>query len=44
MIGGDRASAKRLDPIFATLAPRPGNIAKTPRREKTKSTAEQGYF
>ena len=25
MIGGDQSSAERLDPIFATLAPGPGN-------------------
>ena len=30
MIGGDQSSAERLDPIFATLAPGPGDIAKTP--------------
>ncbi len=44
MIGGDQSAAQRLDPIFATLAPGPGNIPKTPGREKMKSTAEQGYL
>jgi 6-phosphogluconate dehydrogenase len=44
MIGGDQATAQRLDPIFATLAPGPGTIPKTPGREQTKSTAEQGYL
>jgi 6-phosphogluconate dehydrogenase len=44
MIGGDQTSAQRLDPIFATLAPGPGEIPKTPGREKSKSTAEQGYL
>src|SRR6266496_5269973 len=44
MIGGDQASAQRLDPLFATLAPGPGNIPKTPGRERIKSTAEQGYL
>jgi 6-phosphogluconate dehydrogenase len=44
MIGGDRASFDRLDPIFATLAPGPGDIPKTPGREPKKSTAEQGYL
>jgi 6-phosphogluconate dehydrogenase len=44
MIGGDQASAKRLDPIFATLAPGVGNIPKTSGREKIKSSAEQGYL
>jgi 6-phosphogluconate dehydrogenase len=44
MIGGDQSAAQRLDPIFATLAPGPGTIPKTPGREKMKSTAEQGYL
>jgi 6-phosphogluconate dehydrogenase len=44
MIGGDQSAAQRLDPIFATLAPGPGNIPKTPGREELKSTAEQGYL
>src|SRR5207237_9187654 len=44
MIGGDQATAQRLDPIFATLAPGPGAIPKTPGREQMKSTAEQGYL
>jgi 6-phosphogluconate dehydrogenase len=44
MIGGDQATAERLDPIFATLAPGPGEIPKTPGREGKKSTAENGYL
>ena len=44
MIGGDQATAQRLDPIFATLAPGPGSIPKTAGREQAKSTAEQGYL
>jgi 6-phosphogluconate dehydrogenase len=44
MIGGDQTAAQRLDPIFATLAPGPGEIPRTPGREKLKSTAEQGYL
>jgi 6-phosphogluconate dehydrogenase len=44
MIGGDQSAAQRLDPIFATLAPGPGEIPKTPGREKFKSTAELGYL
>ncbi len=44
MIGGDRATAERLDPIFAALAPGSGDIPKTPGREGRKSTAEQGYL
>jgi 6-phosphogluconate dehydrogenase len=44
MIGGNQSAAQRLDPIFATLAPGPGEIPRTPGREKLKSTAEQGYL
>jgi 6-phosphogluconate dehydrogenase len=44
MIGGDQATFERLNPIFATLAPGPGEIPKTAGREQKKSTAEQGYL
>jgi 6-phosphogluconate dehydrogenase len=44
MIGGPDAAVKRLDPIFATLAPGRGDIARTPGREKLSGTAEQGYL
>src|ERR1043166_4881224 len=44
MIGGEKGVVKRLDPIFATLAPGSGNIARTPGREKLDGTAEQGYL
>jgi 6-phosphogluconate dehydrogenase len=44
MIGGEPAVVQRLDPIFATLAPGIGNIARTPGREKPGGTAEQGYL
>jgi len=44
MIGGDQATVERLDPIFATLAPGPGEIPRTAGREKMKSTAENGYL
>jgi 6-phosphogluconate dehydrogenase len=45
MIGGPREVVQRLDPIFATLAPGTGSIARTPGREKRPpSTAEQGYL
>jgi len=33
MIGGEEAVVKRLDPIFATLAPGAGTIPRTPGRE-----------
>jgi len=44
MIGGEEAVITHLDPIFATLAPGVGNIARTPGREKTNGTAEHGYL
>jgi 6-phosphogluconate dehydrogenase len=44
MIGGETDVVKHLDPIFATLAPGMGNIARTPGREKTGGTAEHGYL
>jgi 6-phosphogluconate dehydrogenase len=44
MIGGEPDVVKHLDPIFATLAPGPGNIPRTPGREKIGGTAEQGYL
>jgi 6-phosphogluconate dehydrogenase len=44
MIGGEATIVKRLDPIFASLAPGPGNIPRTPAREKIGGTAEQGYL
>jgi len=44
MIGGEDEVVKRLDPIFASLAPGMGDIPRTPGREKHRSTAEQGYL
>jgi 6-phosphogluconate dehydrogenase len=48
MIGGENDVVKRLDPIFSTLAPGMGDVARTPGREKLASsdqgTAEQGYL
>ncbi len=44
MIGGEEAVVKRLDPIFATLAPGAGSISRTPGREKLGGTAEEGYL
>src|SRR5437016_13118336 len=43
MIGGEPEVVKRLDPIFARLAPGAGDIARTPGREKTNGTYEQRY-
>jgi 6-phosphogluconate dehydrogenase len=44
MIGGPEATVKRLDPIFKTLAPGRGTIERTPGREGSTSTAEEGYL
>src|SRR5499426_3126477 len=44
MIGGERDVVKRLDPIFATLAPGVGDVPRTTGREKLDGTAEQGYL
>ena len=44
MIGGEPEVVKRLDPVFATLAPGRGDIGRTPGREKLDVTAEQGYL
>jgi 6-phosphogluconate dehydrogenase len=44
MIGGEADTVKHLDPIFATLAPGTGDIARTPGREPLDGTAEQGYL
>jgi 6-phosphogluconate dehydrogenase len=44
MIGGDSKAVQHLDPIFATLAPGIGNLARTPGRDKLGGTSEQGYL
>ena len=44
MIGGETEVVRRLDPIFATLAPGRGDIPRTPGREAMGGTAEQGYL
>jgi 6-phosphogluconate dehydrogenase len=44
MIGGETEVVKRLDPIFATLAPGRGDIPRTPGRESLSGTAELGYL
>ncbi len=44
MIGGEVPTVKHLDPIFATLAPGPGAIDRTPGRDRKGGTAEQGYL
>jgi 6-phosphogluconate dehydrogenase len=44
MIGGERPTVQRLDPIFSTLAPGKGDIPRTPGRESLGGTAELGYL
>ncbi|MFL5439684.1 MAG: phosphogluconate dehydrogenase (NAD(+)-dependent, decarboxylating), partial [Myxococcales bacterium] len=44
MIGGETEIVNRLDPIFAALAPGIGAAPRTPGRERTTGTAEQGYL
>jgi 6-phosphogluconate dehydrogenase len=44
MIGGEADVVRHLDPIFNRLAPGPGDIPRTPGREKADGTAELGYL
>jgi len=44
MIGGEPQVVARLDPLFAALAPGRGEIPRTPGREESTGTAEQGYL
>jgi len=44
MIGGDKAVVDRLDPIFAALAPGPGNVPRTAGRDGRDPRAERGYL
>jgi 6-phosphogluconate dehydrogenase len=44
MIGGPETAVRHLDPIFRTLAPGAGDIARTPGREQLAGTAELGYL
>jgi 6-phosphogluconate dehydrogenase len=44
MIGGEPEVVQRLDPLFAALAPGIGMAARTPGRESSGGTAEQGYL
>ena len=44
MIGGEPAIVRRLDPIFAALAPAIDSAPRTAGREKHASTAEHGYL
>jgi len=44
MIGGETPVVRRLDPIFAALAPKIEEAPRTPGREKVGGTAEHGYL
>ncbi|MDQ1247427.1 MAG: 6-phosphogluconate dehydrogenase [Actinomycetota bacterium] len=44
MIGGDDVAVDRLDPIWASLAPGPGDIERTPGRDGDFTPAEQGWL
>ncbi len=44
MIGGEDAIVRRLDPVFAALAPRIETAPRTPGREHVGGTAEHGYL
>jgi 6-phosphogluconate dehydrogenase len=44
MIGGDEIVVRRIDPIFAALAPSIEAASRTPGREKLGGTAEHGYL
>ena len=44
MIGGDEDIVRRLDPIFAGLAPTRESAPRTPGRETVGGTAEHGYL
>ncbi len=44
MIGGEPEVVRRLDPIFATLAPGKGALPSTAGREGRGGTAEEGYL
>jgi 6-phosphogluconate dehydrogenase len=44
MIGGETEVVKRLDPIFAALAPGRGEIPRTAGWDKKAGTAEHGYL
>jgi 6-phosphogluconate dehydrogenase len=44
MIGGPEEIVRRLDPIFAALAPAVDQTLRTPGREGPPSTAERGYL
>jgi 6-phosphogluconate dehydrogenase len=44
MIGGETEAVEYLDAVFKTLAPGRGDASRTPGRERTDGTAEEGYL
>ena len=44
MIGGEEPAVEHLRPVFKTLAPGQGDIARTPGRNGSDGTAEEGYL
>ena len=44
MVGGEEEPVRHLDPIFSALAPGPGDISRTPGRDRNDGTAEHGYL
>src|SRR5678815_1195631 len=44
MIGGEEEIVRRLDPIFAALAPGVGDVSRTPGREKRGKKKKKGYL
>jgi len=44
MIGGEPGAVRHLDPLFSALAPGAGSIDRTPGRDKSGGTSEQGYL
>ena len=44
MIGGEEAAVRRLDPVFAALAPGMEMAPRTPGREQVSGTAAHGYL
>jgi 6-phosphogluconate dehydrogenase len=44
MIGGEDEAVGRLEPIFAALAPGPGDLPRTAGRQGPRSPAEKGYL
>jgi len=44
MIGGEKATVDRLDPIFKSLAPGTGDIPRTPNRDTSDPRVTEGYM